>query len=150
MSGKVAFTREELLQIALLCRIGLVEIGVIDDPIVKRIWDKIHPVLDKEALEEIDEQVDHHLGENRDEYEHDDIDPEIHRTLEKALIDGHRLRILYYAHSKDETTERIIQPYEIIDEPNGPYLSAFCELRNADRVFRLDAIEKILEVLPPE
>lgn len=67
MSGKVAFTKEELLQIGLLCRIGLEEIAVIDDPVVKWFWEKIHPVLDEEALEEIEEHVDHHLGENEDE-----------------------------------------------------------------------------------
>jgi len=67
MSGMVAFTKEEILQIGLLCRIGLGKIGIIDDPVVKRIWEKIHPVLDEGALEEIEEHEDHYLGENEGE-----------------------------------------------------------------------------------
>ena len=79
----------------------------------------------------------------------DKIDPEILQHVKDALKEGNRLRIRYYAPTTGETTERVIEPYEIGNESIGPYLSAFCELRGAERLFRLDAIEEIYEILPP-
>ena len=153
MPSKVAFTKEEFWQIGLLCRIGLETVSVIDDETVMGIWSKIEPTLSKAAIEEIDDLVQNYresLEEDEgDEYGEWEVDPKIMDQIEEALDNGNRLRIRYFAHTSGETTERVIRPYEIIYEGNGPFLSAYCELRRADRQFRLDAIEKILEVLPP-
>jgi predicted DNA-binding transcriptional regulator YafY len=150
MPGNVIFTKNELYQIGLLTRVGIDKIDIVDDDILDRIWEKVASVLDNEAIEEIDEKVQYHFYRmNYSNMDDNEVDPNIRRAVEMALDEGKYLRIRYYAHSSDETTERVIRPYEIDDDPNGPYLAAFCELRGEDRVFRLDAICEILEILSP-
>ena len=90
------------------------------------------------------------LKEIYETFEYSEVDPEIYRKVEEALKRGNRLRIRYFVHTTGEITERVIKPHEIADESIGPFLSAFCELRGAERLFRLDAIEEILEILPAE
>jgi predicted DNA-binding transcriptional regulator YafY len=39
-------------------------------------------------------------------------------------------------------TERDVEPLHIVVGPNGSYLTAFCHLREDDRVFRMDRITR--------
>ena len=156
MPEKISFTNKELYQLALLCRVGLESIDIIDSNIITRIWNKFEPLLDQAILEEIDEQVQEYLesieAQHEEEYDQgkdnvDEVDYNIKLQIEQAIDNGNRLRICYFAHTTGEITDRVIQPLEIIYERNGPYMVAFCELRQAERQFRLDAIKKILAVL---
>ncbi|MFH1940886.1 MAG: WYL domain-containing protein [bacterium] len=149
MPGTIVFNKQELFQIGLLCRVGIESVSVIDDGMVNGIWEKIASVLDDGAKAEIEDLLHTHLERCRNwDDDENDVDPAVYDAVEKAISIGKRLRIRYFAHTSGETTERIIHPYEIDENPSGPFLHAFCELRGEDRVFRLDAIEKILEVLP--
>ena len=148
MSDNITFTKDELFEIALLCQIGVERYTVVDDNNLKNIWEKVKSTLGDEDIAQIRSLVFQELKEIEGPSEWEKVDPEILQQIKEAMNQGQRLRIRYYAHSTGETTERVIRPNEIADESIGPYLSAFCELRGADRLFNLDAIEEIYEILP--
>jgi predicted DNA-binding transcriptional regulator YafY len=149
MPEPVTFTRDELFEMALLCQISFERFTVVDDNNLKNIWEKIKATFDKKEIAQIRALVFQELKEIEGPSEWDKIDPEILRQVREALEKEQRLRIRYYTANTGETTERVIRPHEIADESIGPYLSAFCELRDADRLFNLNAIEQIYEILPP-
>ena len=150
MPNNATLTKDELFEIALLCQIGFERFTVADDNTLKKIWDKVKPTLSDEDIAEIKSLVMQELKEIYETFEYSEVDPEIHRKVEEAMKRGNRLRIRYFVHTTGEITERVIKPHEIADDSIGPFLSAFCELRGAERLFRLDAIEEILEILPAE
>ena len=68
--------------------------------------------------------------------------------LESACHHSRKIWIRYYAASKNEESERIIEPYFIdIYRGSNPYMIAFCNKRQDFRDFRIDLIKelKILE-----
>lgn len=149
MPDNVTFTKDELFEIALLCQIGFERYTVVDDNNLKSIWEKVTATFRDKDMAEIRSLVFQELKEIEGPSEWEKVDPGILQQVKEALNQGNRLRIRYYTSNTGETTERVIRPHEIADESIGPYLSAFCELRGADRLFNLDCIEEILEVLPP-
>lgn len=63
--------------------------------------------------------------------------------IAQALIEGRRLHIIYRSLSSTEPTERVVRPIEVTQERSGPYLRAFCYLRNDLRSFALEKIDFI-------
>ena len=57
------------------------------------------------------------------------------------MRDNHALRIRYIDVGGLET-EREIEPQYVVVGPNGSYLTAWCHLREDDRVFRMDRITR--------
>ncbi|TDO46722.1 putative DNA-binding transcriptional regulator YafY [Kribbella sp. VKM Ac-2527] len=70
-----------------------------------------------------------------------DPDTEIAETIWRAVHDNHVLRIGYLDVGGIQT-EREIEPQHIVVGPNGSYLTAWCHLRQDDRVFRMDRISR--------
>jgi predicted DNA-binding transcriptional regulator YafY len=68
-----------------------------------------------------------------------DPDAEIAETIWRAVRDNDVLRIRYIDVGGVETT-REVEPQHVVVGPNGSYLSAWCHLRQDDRVFRMDRI----------
>jgi predicted DNA-binding transcriptional regulator YafY len=68
-----------------------------------------------------------------------DPDAEIAENIWRAVHDNHVLRI-GYIDVGGITTEREIEPEYVVVGPNGSYLTAWCHLRQDDRVFRMDRI----------
>lgn len=71
-------------------------------------------------------------------------DPAIAARVREAVETSQRLRIRYTARSSGETTERVVRPFNIHFYDGQEYLEAFCELREADRLFALASIDAIL------
>jgi DNA polymerase III subunit epsilon len=73
--------------------------------------------------------------------------------LQRALRDGSSVTIVYraaaggFGSARGELTERTIQPLAFTAQGGALMVNAFCELRNAERTFRLDGI---LEVRPAQ
>lgn len=65
------------------------------------------------------------------------------QALQRALLEGRRLRLRYHAMSRDEETDRRVDPYHLTLFQGGFYLVAHCHLRQAVRLF---AVERIREV----
>jgi predicted DNA-binding transcriptional regulator YafY len=68
-----------------------------------------------------------------------DPDVAIAEAIWRAVRDNRTLRIRYTDAGGLET-EREVEPLHVVVGPNGSYLSAWCHLREDDRVFRLDRI----------
>jgi len=67
------------------------------------------------------------------------------RDIQAALVERRRLRLRYYSMSRDEVTDRRVDPYHLTLHNGGYYLVARCHLREAVRLF---AVERIREVKP--
>jgi predicted DNA-binding transcriptional regulator YafY len=70
-----------------------------------------------------------------------DPDTEIAEKIWRAVRDNHVLRIGYVDVGGVET-EREVEPQHVVVGPNGSYLTAWCHLRQDDRVFRMDRITR--------
>lgn len=79
-----------------------------------------------------------------------DVDPAIAQSVRTAVRDGVRLGIRYTARSTGERTDRVVRPFNIHFYDGREYLEAYCELRQADRVFVLGNIEAILPLSEEE
>lgn len=60
--------------------------------------------------------------------------------IEQALRAKGKLRIKYLSAYNDETTTRVIEPYDISVTKESTYIHAFCHLRKERCTFRLDRI----------
>ncbi|HUP00290.1 MAG TPA: WYL domain-containing protein [Gemmatimonadota bacterium] len=74
----------------------------------------------------------------------EESDREVLAFVRAALESSSRLAIRYTASTTGETTERVIRPFNIHFYDGREYLEAFCELRDADRVFAIGNISAIL------
>lgn len=61
-------------------------------------------------------------------------------VLQTAMANGGAVEIAYHSISRDEVTRRVIHPLEFIFANEHEYVSAFCDLTQSYRTFRLDRI----------
>jgi proteasome accessory factor C len=62
---------------------------------------------------------------------------------------GHALRMTYYTATRDELTDRIVDPMRVIVAGGHGYLEAWCRRAEAVRLFRIDRIEAYAELEKP-
>jgi proteasome accessory factor C len=67
-------------------------------------------------------------------------------ALSGAIADNHQARLDYYVPTRDETTQRVVDPIAVLRSQGRTYLDAWCHLAEDRRLFRLDRITA-LEVL---
>jgi proteasome accessory factor C len=70
----------------------------------------------------------------------DEVDPAIHTTIVHALTAGKRLEMTYATASRDEKTDRDVDPRRLFTEQGKLYLEAWCLKAEDLRFFRLDRI----------
>ena len=75
------------------------------------------------------------------------ISPKLLADCERAVQDRQRLHLLYHGANRNEETDRIVQPYELLLWRGEPHLIAFCELRQEMRQFFLGRVKQ-WEALP--
>ena len=68
------------------------------------------------------------------------IDPEVRAAIDVALAEGRQLAIVYASSTKDEVTERTIDPLRLLTVDGLSYLEAYCHTAEALRTFRLDRV----------
>ncbi|HEV7492383.1 helix-turn-helix transcriptional regulator [Baekduia sp.] len=73
-------------------------------------------------------------------------DSEIARVVSRAISDSHQLRLEYCKANEDEFSERVVEPYALINGREGWYVASYDPAREAVRHFRLDRV-KTAEVL---
>jgi proteasome accessory factor C len=66
-----------------------------------------------------------------------------------ALRARHALRIRYYTASRDEITDRTVDPMRMLLVEGRSYLEAWCRLAEGVRLFRLDRIDELTELAEP-
>jgi proteasome accessory factor C len=71
-------------------------------------------------------------------------DSDIARVLSQAIADRHLVKIDYYKENEDEETKnRLIEPYGLMNGPEGWYVHAYDPKREDSRSFRLDRIKAV-------
>lgn len=70
----------------------------------------------------------------------DEVEPGIHSTVVHALAQGKRLELTYATASRDEQTDRQVDPRRLFTEQGKLYLEAWCLKAEDLRFFRLDRI----------
>jgi hypothetical protein len=68
----------------------------------------------------------------------------IRASLEQAIEAGHAVEIVYHTAGRGERTTRVVEPLRLEDHGETAYLIAYCRLRQAERVFRIDRIESLV------
>ena len=72
--------------------------------------------------------------------------------LSQAVRDRRQVRIDYYVPTRDESTERVVDPLRVVTAEGRSYLEAWCHLAEDQRLFRLDRISsaEVLDSRAPE
>ncbi|WP_026425544.1 helix-turn-helix transcriptional regulator [Actinokineospora inagensis] len=68
---------------------------------------------------------------------------QVRETAQSAVRDRRALRITYYTASKDEVTERTVDPMRVLIVDGRGYLEAWCRRAEDVRLFRLDRIDQV-------
>ena len=61
--------------------------------------------------------------------------------FQQAISEQRRVFLRYHSYTRDETTERVVEPLRLTFSGQAWYLSGFCQLRQSERAFRLDRID---------
>ena len=67
-------------------------------------------------------------------------DSKVARVVSKAIADRKLVSLDYYKANEDEFTERVVEPYALVNGREGWYVAAFDPERDAVRHFRLDRV----------
>jgi proteasome accessory factor C len=62
--------------------------------------------------------------------------------LQTAADRGRQVRLAYYVPSRDEQSERVVDPRGVVTAEGNLYLDAWCHSAEAPRLFRLDRIDR--------
>lgn len=60
--------------------------------------------------------------------------------LERAISTDRQAELVYVVPSRDEVTERVVDPIAVLQRDGNAYLDAWCHLADARRLFRLDRV----------
>jgi proteasome accessory factor C len=64
----------------------------------------------------------------------------LREQLARAVDQRRQVRIDYYVPTRDESTERVVDPMRVVTAQGHSYLEAWCHLAEDQRLFRLDRI----------
>lgn len=70
----------------------------------------------------------------------DDRTAEAHRILDRAVGERTVVHLSYFSHSRNERSERDVEPLRLFSTDGAWYLDAHCRATDEHRVFRLDRI----------
>ena len=137
MLKAIAFTMEEAL--ALIYGIKLLEQqkGIIKAP--GQVKEKLLALLPKafsNEIERIGQRVEIEVAPAADYSGKESI----FRTINEAIRNHTVLQMKYYSFSKDEVTDRLVEPYQLVFKDGFWYLVAFCHRNQETRLFRIDRI----------
>lgn len=66
----------------------------------------------------------------------------LHADLARAVADRRQVRLDYYVPARDETTERVVDPLQLVAAEGHEYLDAWCHVSEGQRLFRLDRVSR--------
>ncbi len=70
-----------------------------------------------------------------------DLDDARLTLFQQAITQQRRVFLRYHSYTRDETTERVVEPRRLTFSGTAWSLSGFCQLRQSERAFRLDRID---------
>jgi len=110
-------------------------------PAITSSFEKIGSVLSKDALGLIDRLRDT-IGVRTLGAKLQAPAAELFAAIQGALLERRRLRLRYYSMSRDEVTDRRVDPYHLTLHGGGFYLVGYCHLRQAIRIFAMERIRE--------
>jgi proteasome accessory factor C len=69
-------------------------------------------------------------------------DPSLLEDLRRAVAEARAVRLDYYSYGRDERSTRVVEPVRLHHEQGHWYLEAWCRSSGAERLFRVDRIER--------
>jgi len=67
---------------------------------------------------------------------------ELRERLNRAVEERRQVRLDYYVPTRDETTERVVDPLRVVSADGNTYLAAWCHMAEDQRLFRLDRVSR--------
>jgi proteasome accessory factor C len=128
MSRPLRLTAEEALALVVALRTLAETPGLADTDAVQRALAKVEAAAGG--------SVD--VGTIAVELDHDE---RLLPVLVRAVDEQRALQLRYYSASRDETTERTVDPLRVFDADGRSYLEGWCRRAEGMRVFRLDRID---------
>ncbi len=136
MSRPLRLTAEEALALVVALRTLAETPGLADTDAVRRALAKVESVAGEAVRDET-------VAVRLDDAER------LLPLLRNAVDRRHALRIRYYSASRDETSERTIDPLRVFTADGNAYVEAWCRRVEGMRVFRVDRIEDVVELDEP-
>lgn len=131
MSRPLRLTAEEALALVVALRTLSETPGLADTDAVQRALAKVEGVAGGAVADEtVAVELDHA--------------ERLLPVLQRAVDDRKALRLRYYSASRDETTERTIDPVRLFEADSHSYIEAWCRQVEGMRVFRIDRIEDVV------
>lgn len=136
MSRPLRLTAEEALALVVALRTLAETPGVVDTDAVQRALAKV----EQAAGSEVDDTtvaiaLDHTTR--------------LVPVLQRALDERRALLLRYYTVTRDETTERVVDPLRLFEMDGHSYLEAWCRSAEGMRVFRVDRMEHVEQLDEP-
>jgi len=135
MERPLRLTPDEALALAVALRMLAETPGMADRAAIERALAKIESVAGGLA----DSPVAVRLPGNADRL----------ATIRGVVERRKALHITYYAATRDETTERVVDPMRVLIAEGRAYLEAWCRRAGAVRLFRVDRIDGMTELDEP-
>jgi len=128
MSRPLRLTAEEALALVVALRTLAETPGLADTDAVQR------------ALAKVERAAGGVVDDSTVAVELDEIE-RLQPLLQRSIDEGRALRLRYYSASRDEQSERTVDPLRLFEADGREYLEAWCRQAEGLRVFRLDRIE---------
>ncbi|MCW2597825.1 MAG: Proteasome accessory factor [Jatrophihabitans sp.] len=136
MSRPLRLTAEEALAVVVALRTLAETPGLADTDAVQRALAKVEAVAGGAVADDtVAVELDH--------------TERLLPVLQRAVDDKKALRLRYYTASRDETTERTIDPVRVFEADSQSYVEAWCRRVEGMRVFRVDRIENVVQLDEP-
>lgn len=74
---------------------------------------------------------------------HDVVDANVERMIQNAIDNQNKIEIEYYSFSSDESSRRVVRPYQLLLIDSYLCVEGYCELRREVRRFRLSRIQEM-------
>jgi len=109
------------------------------DPYLRPLQNRINKLLEQSdsSLREVQRRI------RILQLAHRRVDPNYFELISHAVLVRRRLSIHYHVRERDEMTRREISPQRLVHYRDNWYLDAYDHLRNALRIFALDAIQSL-------
>ena len=128
---------------ALIVALRALREGSSDDvrPIVDRTLNKLEAAAGDGAA--VAAQVDIRMPEQAGALN------ELRERLTRAVDQQRQVRLDYYVPTRDQSTERVVDPLRVVTAEGNAYLEAWCHVAEDQRLFRLDRISSAVVLEEP-
>lgn len=135
----ILFTEKELLALLIARESILHYAGVPYESYLRQAFEKIVKYIPEDKafdLGEIEKMYSFRFSGSRP------VDPETLDCINRALKKNRTIKIVYYTATRDDETERAVDPYHLDNLRGDWYLIGYCHLREDIRTFALNRIKK--------